>query len=56
VMVFIDGSNLYHALEDFVGRTDLDLQQDRSGELVEKGVDVSLAVDMLSRDCRITTT
>lgn len=25
VMVFIDGSNLYHALKDFVGCTDLDL-------------------------------
>ena len=25
MMVFIDGSNLYHALEDFVGHTDLDL-------------------------------
>ncbi|MEW6399904.1 MAG: hypothetical protein AB1503_12210 [Bacillota bacterium] len=25
VMVFIDGSNLYHGLRDFVGRADLDL-------------------------------
>ncbi|MEW6105133.1 MAG: NYN domain-containing protein [Bacillota bacterium] len=104
MMIFIDGSNLYHGLKDFVGRTDVDLgklaqklaqdrelvrtyyyncpvrredgedryrrqqkffaalknlpdfeirlghlQQDRSGALVEKGVDVSLAVDMLSR-------
>ncbi len=27
VMVFIDGSNLYHSLRDFCNRTDLDYQR-----------------------------
>src|SRR3989304_3641925 len=55
VMIFIDGSNLYHSLKNHFNRPDLDIGRFRRKLLnrrqlppYEKGTDVQLATDMIT--------